>query len=202
MAPQRTTTLDFIDSKSRPPQWPPRQPRRAPRGLEAAQRPRLASANAQSSTSPSLPTQFYYVSPSSASLPSLSESAPGSQKSQNWRLSPRLKATPQLPAGPCAAQPLVPSAQRSQAPGELGPGGKVASCGTTETGTLDTLPVRCRLPREMWSRSSRHAPSPWDLLHLLFSSLKALSVSASGGSTRSLASHRTSTACVVVPKAG
>ena len=124
MAPQRTTTLDFIDSKSRPPQWPQRQPRRAPRCLEAAQRPRLASANAQSSTAPSLPTQCYCVSPLSASLPSLSESAPGSQKSQNWRLSPRLKATPQLPAGPCAAQPLVPSAQRSQVPGELGPGGR------------------------------------------------------------------------------
>jgi len=47
MAPQRTTTLDFIDSEPHPPQWPPRQPRTAPRGLEAAQRPRLASANAQ-----------------------------------------------------------------------------------------------------------------------------------------------------------
>ena len=55
MAPQRTTTLDFIDSKSHPPQWPPRQPRTAPRGLKAAQRPPLASANAQSSSWPSLP---------------------------------------------------------------------------------------------------------------------------------------------------
>ena len=94
------------------------RPRRAPRGLEAAQRPRLASANAQSSTSPSLPTQFYYVSPSSASLPSLSESAPGSQKSQNWKLEWGIKAAPSR-----WAQPLVPSAQRSQASGEVGPKG-------------------------------------------------------------------------------
>jgi hypothetical protein len=43
------TTLDFIDSKSHPLQWPPRQPRTALRGLKAAQRPPLASANAQSS---------------------------------------------------------------------------------------------------------------------------------------------------------
>lgn len=57
MAPQRTTTLDFIDYRSRPPQWPPIQPRTAPRGLEAAQRPRLASANPQPPPLPSLPSR-------------------------------------------------------------------------------------------------------------------------------------------------
>ena len=60
MAPQDPSalqTLDFIDSinPALPSGPQARQPRTAPRGLKAAQRPPLASANAQSSSWPSLP---------------------------------------------------------------------------------------------------------------------------------------------------
>ena len=167
MAPQRTTTLDFIDSKSHPPQWPPRQPRTAPcRGLEAAQLPRLASANAQPPPWPSLPTHFSYISPSSASLPSLSESAPRSQKSQNSSLRPALKATPQLPAGPCVAQPLVSIAQSSQAPRELAPGGQGSELCCTQRSTrcvasarhASILPTRYAASVSATAHSTRRRP--------------------------------------------
>eukprot|EP00964_Phaeocystis_antarctica_P105304 scaffold70352_cov53-Phaeocystis_antarctica.AAC.1 len=98
--------------KSRPSPDRPIQPRTAPRGLEAAQRPRLASANARSLSSLPLPIWFYCVSPSSASLPSLAESAPGSQKLQKWKFEPSIKAAPSRWAlrgsagcAECAAQP-------------------------------------------------------------------------------------------------
>eukprot|EP00964_Phaeocystis_antarctica_P035263 scaffold20137_cov36-Phaeocystis_antarctica.AAC.1 len=59
-----------------------------------------------------VPALLQRYSPSSASLPSLSESAPGGQKSQNWRLAPGLKAAPSRWAlrgsaarAKCAAQP-------------------------------------------------------------------------------------------------
>eukprot|EP00964_Phaeocystis_antarctica_P150741 scaffold118227_cov57-Phaeocystis_antarctica.AAC.1 len=58
MTPQRTTTLDFIDPKIPPTPDRPYslgEARTAPRGLEAAQQPRLASANAQLSSLPPLP---------------------------------------------------------------------------------------------------------------------------------------------------
>ena len=90
------------------------------------------------------------------------------------------------------------SAQRSQVPGELGPGGQGSELRHYKDGHFEhaagAVPpaagdvVEVEPPRAL---AVGLAPPA-------FQELLTLSVSTSGGSTRSSASHRTSTACVLV----
>ena len=120
----------------------------------------------------------------------------GAKRCKNGNLS--RASRPHPPAGPCAAQPVVLSAQRSQVPGELGPGGQGSELRHYKDGHFEhaagAVPpaagdvVEVEPPRAL---TVGLAPP-------VFQELLTLSVSTSGGSTRSSASHRTSTACVLV----
>ena len=172
MTPQRTTTLDFIDPKIPPHPRPPNtasvrlgQPpeaskRRSGRGwrqLTLSRRPRR---------------RFLYSSTASRlrrrRCPRSRSRRLGAKSRKNGNLS--RASRPHPPAGPCAAQPLVPSAQRSQVPGELGPGGRGSELRHYEDGHFEhaagAVPpaagdvVEVEPPRAL----------AVDLLHLLFRS--------------------------------
>ena len=104
---------------------------------------------------------------------------------------------PHPPAGPCAAQPLVPSAQRSQAPGKLGPGGRGSELRHYEDGHFEHAAGAVPAAGDVVEVEPPRALAV-GLAPPAFQELLTLSVSTSGGSTRSSASHRTSTACVLV----
>ena len=128
MAPQDPSALQTLDSinPALPSGPQARQPRTAPRGLEAAQRGSGRGSRQLMLSCSRRPRRrclrsFTTSRPPQRRCPlALAESAPAWEpKVAKLEIKrPALKATASR-----WAQPLVPSAQRSQAPGELGPGG-------------------------------------------------------------------------------